>query len=245
MTEGERTSAKRAARNASEAAMLRAATDMLLAAPGVDVLGALKPVDVARRADPPRTTGAFYNIWPTQAEFRRALLDHVLSLDRFQVDLRTRQALEESLLRPELSLTDIVRTAANLNFDGLKDEPAMRLQQALWSQHAGDPEIRDRVKQLYSTISQALVPLYSALLDRSCRRMRAPYDLETLAVVLAALVEGLIVRWSVDPAVVPDDLGPPPGVPPIEGEPWGTFASVTYLIFIGMTEPIPSAGEQN
>ncbi|HEX2806935.1 MAG TPA: TetR family transcriptional regulator C-terminal domain-containing protein [Kineosporiaceae bacterium] len=160
------------------------------------------------------------------------------------MDERTRRVLGESLQRPDLSLADVIRAAANLNFEGLKNEPAMRLQQALWSQHATDPEVRDRVGALYVAISQALVPLYSALLDRSRRRMKPPYDVENLAVVLAALVEGLVVRWSVDPDAVPDDLGPPPGVEPVEGEPWGTFASITYLIFMAMTEPITRPSDE-
>jgi hypothetical protein len=239
MTSSERVSAKQAARRGTEAALLAAATDLLLQSPSSDVLRSLRPGDVARRADPPRTTGAFYNIWPTQAEFRQALLDHVLSLDRFHGDADTREALADFLGRADLDASEAIRVAANMNFDGFKDDPAFRLQHSLWTRHEADPEIRERLRLLYVAIAESLVPLYEFFLRRAGRRMRPQYTIELLGVTLAALVEGLYVRWAVEPDAVPDDVGPPPGVEPVADRPWTAFASVSHLIIMAMTEPIP------
>jgi hypothetical protein len=239
MASADRISAKQAARKGTEAALLSAATELLLESPSTDVLRSLRPGDIARRAVPPRTTGAFYNIWPTQAEFRRALLDHVLSLDRSQGDRETVQALADHLSKPELDLAETVRVAANLNFDGFKRDAAFRLQHSLWTRHASDPEVRDGLRNLYIAITGSLEPMYQLFLDRAGRRMRAPYTIGHLGVALAALVEGLHVRWAVQPEAVPDDLGPPPGVEAVEGQEWSTFANLTHLLIMAMTEPVP------
>jgi hypothetical protein len=237
MTSGERLSAKQAARKATEAAMLAAATRMLLQSPSTDIIAALKPVEIARQSQPRRTTGAFYNIWPTHLEFRRALLEHVLSMDRFRGDKATQVLLRDYIHQPEVSITDVIRVVANFNFDELKDEAGFRLQMALWTQHVNDDEVRERLKGFYRDLNAALHPLYAQFLERSGRRMRAPYDVSTFAVTLTALVEGLHLRWSVDPDAVTSDMPAPPGVD--DGEPWSMFASVTYLLFVGMTEPLP------
>jgi BetI-type transcriptional repressor, C-terminal len=235
---GQPRSAKRAAREATEAAMLTAATRMLLESPATDVLATLKPVEIARRSVPPRTTGAFYNIWPTQADFRRAVLDHVLSLDRFPADRATTEQFDALLDRPDLDVEEAVRVTANLAFEGQRTEPAVRLQLALWTQVETDPEVRERLELLYSDISDSLVPRYVRLLERSGRRMSPPFTPETLAVALTALVEGLHLRWAVDPDAVTDDLGTPPGVTGVEERRWSTFAALVRVLLAGMTEPI-------
>jgi hypothetical protein len=239
MSADERVTAKQAARKATEAALLRAATRMVFESPGNDVLASLRPVDVVRRADPPRTTGAFYNIWPTQADFRRALLDHLLSLDRFKIDEDTRQSLRDHLARTDFRMDEAIRVAASMNFEGLKHEPALRVQHALWTHAVTDELIREKVKALYVAISDSLTPIYSAMLERSGRRMRPPHTVDTLAVVLAALVEGLQIRWTVEPEAVPDDFGAPPGVEASSQRPWNMFASVAHIVFMGMSEPAP------
>jgi AcrR family transcriptional regulator len=227
-----------AARAATKAALLAAATRLLFEMPGPTTLQRLKPADLVRRADPPRTTGAFYHLWPTQEEFRRDLLAHVLSLDRFAADVSTRVTIEGFLAEPELRLDETIRVAANVNFDQLKNDPAMWVLQALWTDHGADPEVRERLRALYADMTSRLAPLYAVLLERSGRRMRAPYDLQALAVTLACLVEGMHVRWAVDPDAVPDDVGPPPGVTQDEGGRWSMFASVTHTLFLTMTEPV-------
>jgi BetI-type transcriptional repressor, C-terminal len=235
-------SAKRAAREATQAAMLEAATRMLFEQPGLDVLAVLKPVEVARRCDPPRTTGAFYNIWPTQGDFRRDVLDHVLSVGRFQGDQDALELLA-GFLTDTPSTAEMVRSAADLNFKGLRGDPAITLQLALWTQHASDPEICDRIRALYGAMFERASPLYRKLLERAGRRMVPPYTVEFLAVAVTALVEGLALRWTIDPDAVPDDAGAPPGVAADPARPWTLFSSLAYVLVMGMTEPVPTPQE--
>lgn len=227
--------------------MLDAATRMLLESPAGDVLGTLKPVDVARRSEPPRTTGAFYNIWPTQAEFRNALLDHVLSMQRFHGARARMDSVDAVIADPgstRAAVEDALRVTANAAFDELKDDPAMRLQHALWTLAGPDPEIRERLERVYGGISASVVPRYTELLRRSGRQMAPPFTVELLAVAVAALVEGLHLRWAVDPDAVPDDVGPPPRTAgPDDGRRWSAFAALAHALVVGMTEPTPEGLE--
>jgi len=235
---------RRAARAATEAAMLDAAARMLLQAPGTDVLGTLKPVEIARRCEPPRTTGAFYNIWPSQSAFRRALLDHVLSLDQFQADEAITDLLGQVAKDPDTDAQEAVRLVANLAFDVMRDDPSFRLQHALWTRADVDPDVRDGLRRLHQTITDTMTPRYREVLEQSGRRMAPPFTLDTLAVAIAALAEGLNVRRAIDPDAVPDDVGPPPTARPTapdDGSPerrWSTFAALAHVLLDGMTEPI-------
>lgn len=228
----QRMTAKATARAATRASLLEAATRLILESPAADPIGALRPVEVARRADPPRTNGAFYNIWPTQAEFRRDLLHHLLDVERLEVGEDTTRAATALLQAPEFDLAEACRVLGNLNFEGLRDDPGYQLKQALWTRHPGDPETRELLGRLYAGVTTMLTPMYAAILHRSGRRMRAPYTLEHLAVALAALAEGVHTRWAVDPGAVPEV--PPPAVDGAGR--WTFFASVAFTTLVAMTE---------
>jgi hypothetical protein len=229
--------AKAAARQATKDALLQAAAGMLFDAPAADPIGALRPTEVVRRAVPPRSNGAFYNIWPTQEAFRRDLLHHVLSVDRIEVGRPTAEAGAELAAAPHIPVAETVRLLANLNFDGIKEDPSMRLRIALWTRHGVDPDVRELLEALYDGVTTLFTPMYAGLVEKAGRRMRPPFTIETLAVALASLSEGLHTRWTVQPGAVPDDLGPDADPDHVDRR-WSLFAAVTYMIFLGMTEPV-------
>lgn len=217
--------------------MLDAASRLLLRSPGGDVLGALKPVEIARSCDPPRTTGAFYNIWPTQAEFRRTLLEHVLSLDLLQADDAVTHLLDKVADDTATHPDEAVRLVANLSFEAVLDDPAFRLQHALWARAHVDADVQEGLRQLHAAIYETMVPLYTEVMRRARRRMAPPFTVQTMAIALASLIEGLTVRRSLDPAAFPDDLGPPPGATASRDRHWTAFASLAHVLLVGMTEP--------
>lgn len=230
-------SAKAAARARTRLALLQSAQRLLLQSPASDPIGALKPSEIARNAEPSRTTGAFYNIWPTFQEFRDELLDYVLSVDRIEVGEPTVDSATQLSGLPDVPLAEIIRLAGNVNFDGLPDDPGLLLKHALWSRHRTDPHIRQLLAELYAGVRRQMGPMYETVLARTGRRMRAPYTTDLLLVVLAALGEGLHLRWSVDPDAVPEfgaDVDPEH-----EDRRWTTFSAVAHLIVLGMTEPVP------
>lgn len=229
--------AKTAARLATREALLDAALRLLFESPAADPIGALRPMDVVRAADPPRSNGAFYNIWPTVSDFRRDLLHHALSPARTEVGPATINAVVALLQAPRFSLEETIRVAANLNFEGLDHDPMLRLKHALWTRHADDPEVHGLLSALYDGITALLAPMYEAILARSGRRMRPPFTLVDLVTTLAALAEGLHTRRTVQPDAVPADAGAPPDAQASRDERWTFFASVAFSVFTVMTEP--------
>lgn len=233
-------SAKAAAKAATREALLAAATEMLLETPA-DPIGSLRPLEVARRARPPRSNGAFYNIWPTRQSFAQDLLRHILSADRVRTRRPTRDAGLDGVRQRSFSLTRTVHALADLNFGGLRDDPGLRLKQALWSRHTVDPQVCELIARLYADGTATLAPTYLAVIERGGRRMRPPYTVEELAVTLTALAEGLHLRRSVQPEAVPDDLGPGAVPADADGDAWSLFAATAHLIVHGMTEPAEPA----
>lgn len=233
---------KAQARQESRDAMLEVGAEILRGAPFEEVLNKIKATEVARGAG--RTTGAFYNIWKDQRDYRRDLIAYVLSPARFRVDGDTRHEIADQLSRPEFDLVELIRVAANLNFDGVKDEPYMPLQYALVASLVTNRDVHAELKRMYDELNDGLVPLYEAMLERSRRTMCRPYTVRTLAIVMMALAEGLHIRWMVDAGAVPDDVGgPPPGAIQNDGERWGLFAACVYPLFMAMTEPATDTRE--
>jgi len=235
-----RAGAKAAARAATRRALLDAATELLFERPPPDPVAALRVMDVVRRADPPRTNGAFYNIWPTQEEFRRDVVHHVLSPDRIEVHQRTLDAATHLAGTGEATtLADAVRRLADVNFAGMDEDPALRLKHVLWGRGAVDPEVRRLLAGLYTGAGAGILPVYEHTLAHVGRRVRAPFTIEHLVTAVMALAEGLHQRRSVQSDAVPDDLGAPPTDEADAGAAWSLFATATYLLVDGMTEPAP------
>jgi hypothetical protein len=227
--------AKAAAKQATRQALLAAAAQMLTDDPEGDPIGALKPIEVARRAVPPRSNGAFYHIWPTQAAFRQDLLEYMLSPDRIEVGGPTRDIVTDLVAAEGFDLVQAFREIANLNFDGLKSDPSLLLKQSLWSRHHVDAQARELIGDLYRGATAMLIPMYEALLARSGRSLKPPYTLETLATTIMALAEGLHIRWAVQPDAVPDNLDHDAD-PDNQGRRWSLFASSATMILLGMSE---------
>ena len=86
------------------------------------------------------------------------------------------------------------------------------------------------------------LPGYEEVLRRAGRRMAPPFTVRTLSLAVGSLFDGLTLRRAVDPDTVPDDLGPPPGVPAASSdERWDTFSALAHVLLMGMTEPDPTA----
>jgi hypothetical protein len=230
-----------AARAATTESLLRAGAELLADNPVGDVLSQLKATAIAARAG--RTTGAFFNIWPTQDAYRTALLGWIR-----QERVHSRRAVEQenaAVLKaqgPDVRLTEIVRGAANANFRALMADPMTRLEIALWAFAASRSDVEDEstakargeagdyLRALYDEVDRDLVPTYTYVLDALGRRMRPGWTVDDLAVSLTALVQGLLMRAVVDPDSVPDS-------PPGDAQRWSFFARVALELVHTMSEP--------
>ncbi len=143
MTRRRRTGGKlEAARAATTEALLRAGAELLADNPVGDVLSQLKATAIAARAG--RTTGAFFNIWPTQDAYRTALLGWIR-----QERVHNWRAVEQEIAAvlqaqgPDVRLAEVVRGAANANFEALMADPMARLEIALWAFAASRSDVED------------------------------------------------------------------------------------------------------
>ncbi|CAM5638909.1 hypothetical protein SAFG77S_12175 [Streptomyces afghaniensis] len=197
-----------------------------------NVLSQIKATEVAKGAH--KTTGAFYNIWQDHNAYRRELIRYVLEPSRF--DAVTEVIKDEVNRQKSASMQALVRSVADKNFSELKRNPFMGLQLTLWAKRESDPEMAAHLRGLYQGLNERLIPVYTMLLKNLNRRMRPPYEIQHLAVVMMALLEGLHIRSEIDPDAVPENLGAAlDGIEYDPEHPWSLFAAASYALVESMT----------
>jgi AcrR family transcriptional regulator len=235
------------ARERTRQALLDAGAALLREMPVDELLSQVKVKDVARRAG--LTPGAVYHYWENQEAFRLALLERILEPARFRVQGELEglvAAIGREADRPgEMTLRGMTRIGGRENFDSaLRNASTSQLQFSLWAKH-DDDQVASLLRDLYRSGTTDIVSLYEQVVAAAGRRFRPPFDAGSLAVVLTALVEGLVMRRVVDPDAVPDDLTSVPrmlGEPEDPGEgPWDLFSTAAYFLAGAMTEPATDA----
>lgn len=225
---------------ATRADLLEAGSRLLQEQPVGTILTQVKATEIARRAG--RTVGAFYHHWPDQQSYQRDLIEHVLSPDRLPSTSVAEQSVRSDLAA-NVPMEEIIRRGARANFEAVRSNPIVPLFMALWSKQGTDEHIREQLRRHYQQVTDQLVPVYAAFFDAQGWEPRPPFTLETFAVTLTALVEGLAVRAAVDPDAVPLDLPPVQSsakVPldrQLDQGSWDLFGIVVLALLPSMTVP--------
>ncbi len=211
----------------SRVAMLDAAWEIIVEAFGlaesreppsqrasVKLFEPLKTADVARRAG--LSTGAFYNRWPTRDDFLDDFLDYALSIDRypgtgFLFDVFATVAEKDF---PEM-LTAL--TAANLR--EVEGDPTHAIQRYLWAFCREREDVAVRLQTLNREMQLRVIPFYEAMLAFLGREVRPPFTMESGALLMNVITEGLIEKRG-------------PGgedAPPVELLAWALMAIVPAM----------------
>lgn len=193
--------------------------------PGAALASLLSAQRVAVAAEHHRDT--FYRYWDSSAEFVSAWASHVLG--KGSASLAATEPLLAALAATQPSEAEgLVRAAAELNFRAsLHDDQlgARLLLLAASTAPLGSAvdatAVRERFRAYYVGLNESVLPAYRAALRAWGRRLVPGFDLKEMAVVLTAVVEGLVQRWLVDPDSVPDHL----------------FGDIVLLLLVGVTEP--------
>ncbi len=176
---------------------------------------------------PPITIGSVYQIWSTQAEFQADLLVHLAeefavlvpglpeSLDRFRV-----------AAAGNVPVTEMVRQVLSENQEHLRRTPLFRVILSFYAS-AGHPRVREALARLDTVFTGAATAAWQGLLDAYGLRMRAPYRVENLASVVAAILNGL----QIIAIVRPDTLHDPEG-----SDDWSLATRSAVLVFEQLTE---------
>lgn len=187
--------------------------------------------EVAERAGV--SVGALYHYWESQDAYRDDLLDELFAPDRYPPSPLPAQLVEPT--GADVTLTELVRTGAAVEFEALRDTPELRLLMAMWS--AGAPEVDARIATQYRAVGERWAAFYADALEAFGLELRPPFTPALMATVVTALGEGLAVRATVDPGAVPTDLGADPD------EPWGLLACTIFALLPGLTRPVDGDGD--
>ncbi|HEX9065428.1 MAG TPA: hypothetical protein VF843_09985 [Streptosporangiaceae bacterium] len=228
MPRGPRRRLPKRTREETRALMLRAATDLVCARlddSGDEAVSAalahVQLTEVAARAteivrsevqadtwDYPVagiTTGAIYQVWPTQADFQADLLFHIAELDASfgPVIDEVRQIAADRIAAGE----PVGRTLAAMlgrSFEHTRSSPVFYVSLCFYL-HAGNDRVKQVLRHGQSAFVEAVRPVWQMLLDGYGLRMRQEYDVDQLASVIGLLIEGFALQWVRDPAVAGQD----------------------------------------
>lgn len=234
-------------REKTKQALLEAGAHVLKKTPADELLSQVKVKDVAREAGV--TPAAIYHYWPSQQEFRQALIEYMLEPSRFRSQGELTDTIEEIAAETErvgrATIRGSARVGAKANIERVRHAEGTRLQMALWSKHDEQP-VADLLRRMYHSLADDFMPLFEQLVALEGRRFRAPFTVRDFAVAITALTEGFTLRWNVDPGWVPTDLR---GVPQLfekdasRDEPvWDLYSACVYMLAASMTEPDDDSG---
>jgi AcrR family transcriptional regulator len=214
----------------TRAALLEAGAAVLREEPVGAVLSQLTARAVAERAG--RTSGAFFHHWRSQAAYHRDLLAWVLDPARIPSTAEAAEAIFGGLAAGA-DPVGVLGAAARGNFESVRADPYVPLWNALWSVHGSDAYVSELLRQNFRSVTAQVVPLLEAVLAASGRRIRPPFTVDSYAVVITALVQGLALRVAIEPERVPVQ---PLGAPADDGS-WDLFATTVVTLFDAITEP--------
>jgi AcrR family transcriptional regulator len=223
----------------TRATLLEAGAALLREQPVGDVLSQVTARAVVERVG--RTTGAFFHQWPSLEAFHRDLLAYVLDPVRIP---STAEAVDAVLggLKSGLDPAKVLHLAARGNFESVRADPYVPLWQALWSKHGQDEQVRTLLRENFDWVTAQVVPLLEACLTADGRRMQPPFTVETFAVLITALVQGLNLRFAIEPEMVPvKPLSEPPDAPDAQTT-WDLFGTTVELLFRTITAGTPPDG---
>lgn len=155
------------------------------------------------------TTGAMYNLWPSQADYQADLLFHVA-----EGQAALRPGLDESLDRfaaaatAGVPLPEVVRGLVEEVFAGYCDDPVFRIELGFLIS-AADPRVREALRHRQERFTASAELAWQGLLDAYGLRPRTPWQVRDLTVAIAAQVVGAVVLWHANPAVLADPAGEP------------------------------------
>ena len=255
MAQGTRRRLPKRTREQTRALMLRAATDLVCArledASDEAVSAALAHVqltEVAARATQivrsevraetwnhevaAITTGAIYQVWPTQAEFQADLLFHIAELDAsFEPIIEEVRRIAAAGIAAGDPVGTTLTAMIGRSFEHTRSSPVFYVSLCFYL-HSGNERVRQVLRHGQSSFVEAIRPVWQMLLDGYGLRMRRPYGVDELAAVIGLLIEGFALQWVRDPGLLGAGDGQPETLP----------GQTAQMLFDQMTEPaVPPA----
>jgi len=173
---------------------LLAAGAHLLATDPSHAFGVLRASHVARQAG--RTTGAFFNIWPTQEAYLHDLVDYVLSPERGTTGVAVGKVVSE-VLRAGGDEDALLLAIARAVLEEVPKDPQTVLELLLWSRAHGDLAFRQHLAERYHLLDEAGADFFTSYLQRTGRRMRRGFDAALLSATMQDVSQIISLREAV------------------------------------------------
>ncbi|HEY6794415.1 MAG TPA: hypothetical protein VI248_07005 [Kineosporiaceae bacterium] len=174
------------------------------------------------------TTGAIYQLWPSQADFQADLLFHIADLQSQLVP-----GLLESIRRfaeaaaQGVPLEEVFARTMDEVLRHYRQDPLFRVEHSFLIS-AGDPRVRVAITHRQSAFAATADQAWTGLMDAYGLRMRAPYRVRDLTNAMAAQIGGASVISIADPQLLADPAGE---------QGWSLTARALLAIFQAFTEP--------
>jgi AcrR family transcriptional regulator len=173
---------------------LLAAGAHLLATDPSHAFGVLRASHVARQAG--RTTGAFFNIWPTQEAYLGDLVDYVLSPERGTTGAAVGTVVADGL-RTGADEDAVLLAIAKVVLAEVPNDPQTVLELLLWSRANGDRALRRHLAERYRILDEASAEAFTIYLRHNGRRMRRGFSAELLSATLQDVSQIIGLREAV------------------------------------------------
>lgn len=148
----------------------------------------------------------FYSEFPSKQDFVRSLLDEIANPVRIAEAPNFALELESSLSDARHDTLVRIRSLCDSHFERMAHNPALPIQFAIIGLGYQDEDVMEEMRGLYAELTHELAEAYRAVLNHWGVAIRSPLTLDGVAVVLAALTEGLVLRSLVDPDSTPPSI---------------------------------------
>jgi len=206
---------RRRSADESRRLLLEAGTQLVLQSLEADDAGEGGPLahirvqDVVREASRQTattvTTGALYNLWPTQREFQVDLMFYILKESAYPSAAHMPKLVTE-LFAQRLPSEEL---GTRLTDESFRIDLESRLSRAAgaFTALAGVASIREALRSGHETLLVSARELYTQVLTYSGVRVREPYTLDQLITVIGALNDGMVQKHRIVPEIfdVPND----------------------------------------
>jgi len=149
------------------------------------------------------TTGAFYNRWLDRDAFLVDFLEYALAVTRSKAIDEVVDLVEHSEgMAPEhLAIEAIKRTV-----DATMTDTAFAMHMYLWALTRSREVVVEHLRAGYEEAREKVGALISLFFAGSGYEFRAPFTVESTAMMMVALVEGLALQRSIDPERIDMDV---------------------------------------
>ncbi len=142
------------------------------------------------------TTGAAYNIWESQSDFRSDLAHYVANNAEWRPSIAWREKIQSGM--SSLSASEAAQRLIACYVAGLRDLPDEPIIHYFWTLRQAPPDLRTEISAGLKGRRDDIGELYAAWSETFGLRVKEPYSEATVVNTLCTLIDGLVMRSRFD-----------------------------------------------